>query len=244
MHSPATWPRAVLFDFDGVIVNSEPVHLRGFQLAAATEGIELTSAEYYRELIGYDDAGAWRKLFALHRKPLDDATLARVMERKFALMRELLETNQIPALPGVVELVHALRRHGRATAICSGAVRHEIAVMLAGVGLARYFDVVIGAEDVAVGKPDPSGYLLTAQCLSQSVGRPLRPQECLVIEDAPSVARAVRSVGFKAMAVATSFPIERLRADADWAVNTLLPDELCAAVPELGYLFSGQLENR
>src|SRR5688572_10568185 len=112
------WPAAVLFDFDGVIVNSEPVHLLGFQRAAATEGIELTADEYYRALIGYDDPGAWRRLFALHGKPLDDATLRRVMERKFALMRELLEGNEVPALPGVVELVGALHRGGRAMGIC------------------------------------------------------------------------------------------------------------------------------
>ena len=233
------WPAAVLFDFDGVIVNSEPVHLLGFQRAAATEGIELTADEYYRELIGYDDAGAWRRLFALHRKPLDDATLRRVMDRKFARMRDLLEGNEVPALPGVVELVHALHRAGRAMGICSGAVRHEITVMLAGVALERYFSVVTAAEDVAVGKPDPSGYLLTARRLSEKIGRPLRPQDCLVIEDAPSVARAVRPLGFRSLVVATSHPIDRVRGAGDWAVQTLRGDELSAAVPELSHLFNG-----
>ncbi len=233
------WPAAVLFDFDGVIVNSEPVHLRAFQRAAAAEGIELTSDEYYRELIGYDDVGAWRRLFALRGKPLDGATLRRMMDRKFAQMRELLEANQIPPLPGVVKLIHALHRTGRAMGICSGAVRHEIEVMLAGVRLESYFGVVTAAEDVAVGKPDPGGYALTAQRLSETIGRPLRPQDCLVIEDAPSVARAVRPLGFRALVVATSYPIERIQGAGDWAVQSLCANDLIATVPELSHLFNG-----
>ena len=237
------WPRAVLFDFDGVIVNSEPVHLRAFQAAAKTESIQLTDDEYYRELIGYDDPGAWRKLFARHGIPLDEPTLCRVMDRKFAQMRELLATDQIPPLSGVVELVGALRRHDVPMGICSGAIRNEIETMLAGVRLAEFFDVITAAEDVAVGKPDPAGYLLTARRLSEKIGRPLEARDCLVIEDAPSVARGVRSVGFKALLVATSYPIERLRGAADWAVQTLRAAELCSVVPELRHVFDGELED-
>jgi beta-phosphoglucomutase len=237
------FPRAVLFDFDGVIVNSEPVHLRAFQRAASTEAIALSDAEYFRELIGYDDPGAWRRLFELHRKPLNEATLHRVMERKFAFMRELLATNQIPPLPGVVELLRALRGRAIPTGICSGAVRYEIETMLAGVRLARDFDVITAADDVAVGKPDPQGYLLTARRLSEKIGRPIEPRECLVIEDAPAVARGVRSVGFKALLVATSYPIERLRGAGDWVVQTLRAPELASAVPELRHLFDGELEH-
>ena len=237
------FPRAVLFDFDGVIVNSEPVHLRAFQRAAAIESIHLSDDEYYRELIGYDDPGAWRKLFDLRRKPLDDATLRRVMERKFALMRDLLASNEVPPLPGVVDLVRALRRRGIAMGICSGAIRHEIETMLAGVRLAEFFDVITAAEDVPIGKPDPSGYLLTARRLSEKIGRALAPPDCLVIEDAPSVARGVRSVGFRALLVATSYPIERLRDAGDWSVQTLRAGELTPAVPELRHLFDAELEN-
>jgi beta-phosphoglucomutase len=160
------WPAAVLFDFDGVIVNSEPVHLRAFQLAAATEGINLTPQQYYRELIGYDDAGAWRRIFHLHDKPLNEKTLERAMQQKFALMRQLLQTNQIPALPGVHECVRTLDKQGLALAICSAAVREEIMAMLMGLGLAPLFPVITSAEDVAVGKPDPSCYLLTLARLS------------------------------------------------------------------------------
>jgi len=237
------FPRAVLFDFDGVIVNSEPVHLRAFQGAALSESIPLTDDEYYRELIGYDDPGAWRRLFELHHRPLDEPTLRRLMDRKFALMRELLETNQIPPLGGVVELVAALRRRGIAMGICSGAIRHEIETMLAGVRLAQFFDVITAAEDVPIGKPDPAGYLLTARRLAEKIGRPLEPRDCLVIEDAPSVARGVRSVGFKALLVATSYPIERLRGAGDWAVQTLRAGDLSSAVPELRHVFEGDLEH-
>src|SRR5688572_28147248 len=100
-------PAPVLFDIDGFIGHRVPGHLRVVQLADAGEGIQVTCDEYFIECIGYDDPGAWRRLFALRRRPLDEATLRRAMERKFARMRELLETNEIPALPGAVELVQA-----------------------------------------------------------------------------------------------------------------------------------------
>ncbi len=236
------WPEAVLFDFDGVIVNSEPVHLRAFQHAARALGIELSDEEYYRELIGFDDAGAWRRLFALHGRPLDEQALARVMRTKFDAMRELLETRQVPALPGVREFVEALAAHGKAMAVCSGAVRGEIEPMLRGVRLAQHFPVITAAEDVAVGKPDPGGYLLTVRRVSEMIGRALRPQDCLVVEDAPLVVRSVRGVGFRALGVATSCPASALDG-ADWVVRSLRREELTAAAPELGYLFDRTTED-
>lgn len=225
------WPAAVLFDFDGVIVNSEPAHLRAFQLAAATEGIELTLDEYYGELIGYDDRGAWRRVFELHDRRPDETAIQGVMREKFAQMRGILARQEIQPLPGARELIESL--HGRcAMAICSAAVREEVMTMLRGVRLDAFFPVVTCAEDVSVGKPDPGGYLLTMSRLSEMIGRSLTPPDCLVIEDAPAVVRSVKSVGFRALAVATSSPLSAL-SHADWATASLRREDLCPAAPDL-----------
>ena len=225
------WPRAVLFDFDGVIVNSEPLHFYAFHEVLKTEHIEITEDEYYREIIGFDDRGAFRKIFERRSRPLEPKVLLALMARKSGIMMDLIQDRRFTALPGVEEFVRSLWRT-RPLAICSGALREEIEAMLEGVSLRDCFPVIVAAEDVAVGKPDPSGYLLTLKLLSEKTKKPLAPADCLVVEDAPTVIRSVKAVGFPTLGVATSYPLMKL-ADADWAVKTLRPEEVLAEVPRL-----------
>jgi beta-phosphoglucomutase-like phosphatase (HAD superfamily) len=117
-------------------------------------------------------------------------------------------------------------------AICSGALKEEIESMLRGIGLRECFGIITAAEDVTIGKPDPQGYLLTAKVLSEQIGSPIRPEDCLVIEDAPTVARSVRAAGFKVLAVATTYPADKLR-DAHYITQTLAPAEVQRAIPQL-----------
>ena len=227
----STWPAAILFDFDGVIVNSEPLHLRGFQQVLAGEGIALSDDEYFAQLIGFDDRGAFAHIFGLHGRPLDAATAHRLESTKAATLQRMIDGGEFTALPGVDELVRGLARH-YPLAICSGALRAEIERMLDGIGLRSFFPVIVAAEDVTVGKPDPSGYLLTARLLGQRAGRTLSPADCLVIEDAPTVIRRVRDAGFSALGVATSYPIHALSV-ANYAVGQLTPAEVRAQIPQL-----------
>ena len=129
------------------------------------------------------------------------------------------------------EFVRSLWRT-RPLAICSGALREEIEAMLEGISLRDCFPVIVAAEDVTVGKPDPSGYLLTLKLLSEKIKKPLAPADCLVVEDAPTVIRSVKAVGFPTLGVATSYPLMKL-GDADWAVKTLRPEEVKQQVPRL-----------
>jgi len=225
------WPRAVLFDFDGVIVNSEPLHFYAFHEVLKTERIEISEDEYYREIIGFDDRGAFRKIFERRNRVLEPKILLALMARKSGIMMDLIQDRRFTALPGVEEFVRSLWRT-RPLAICSGALREEIEAMLEGVSLRDCFQVIVAAEDVAVGKPDPSGYLLTLKLLSEKTKKTLAPADCLVVEDAPTVIRSVKSVGFPTLGVATSYPLMKL-SDADWAVKTLRPDEVLAEVPRL-----------
>jgi beta-phosphoglucomutase len=225
------WPRAVLFDFDGVIVNSEPLHFYAFHEVLKTERIEISEDEYYREIIGFDDRGAFRKIFERRGRPLEPKTLLALMARKSGIMMDLIHDRRFTALPGVEEFVRSLWRT-RPLAICSGALREEIEAMLEGVSLRDCFMVIVAAEDVAVGKPDPSGYLLTLKLLAEKTKKPLTPADCLVVEDAPTVIRSVKAAGFPTLGVATSYPLMKL-TDADWAVKTLRPEEALAEVPRL-----------
>jgi beta-phosphoglucomutase len=225
------WPEAVLFDFDGVIVNSEPLHFLAFHEVLRGEKIELSEAEYYRELIGFDDKGAFKHVFENHGRELDPKTFLRVMTLKSEKMMDLIRARKYHTLPGVDEFVRGLWWH-YPLAICSGALREEIEAMLEGVALRECFKVIVAAEDVTVGKPDPQGYLLCAEQLGRKVKKTLRPKDCLIVEDAPTVIRGVKQVGFKTLGVATSYPAEKLQ-DADWVVKDLKIGTVKAAVPEL-----------
>jgi HAD superfamily hydrolase (TIGR01509 family) len=228
------WPKAVLFDFDGVIVHSEPLHCRAFQEVLAREGIALGEDEYYRELIGFDDEGCLRHLFAYRGLPLDESRLKKLAQDKQQRMADLIHSGQFHALPGVENFISRLAANDVPVAICSGAIRQEIEPMLKAVGLSSHFPIIVAAADVDVGKPDPRGYRLAAKLLSQKIGRPLEPADCLIVEDAPSVIRSVRAAGFKVLGVAGSYPLSKL-GEATWAVKSLEPDQI-AAIDALAWL--------
>lgn len=227
-----SWPHAVLFDFDGVLCNSEPLHFFAFQEVLAAERIELSEADYYNEMIGFDDKGAFKHLFTLRGRELDPKTFLRVMTRKNEVMMDLIQRRKFEPLPGVEEFVRGLWRHCP-LGICTGALREEVEAMLEGLALRDCFHAIVAAEDVEVGKPDPSGYVLTAKILSEKhAKKPLKPQDCLIVEDAPTVIRAVKAIGFPTLAVATSYPVEKL-GEADYVVKDLTPGEVAKRVPAL-----------
>jgi len=213
------WPAAVIFDFDGVLVNSEPLHFQAFRDVLALEEIALSEEEYYGELIGFDDKGAFRHVFEKRNLELKPKVYLALMARKSHAMMELIYRQQFSPLPGAEEFVRTLWRRCP-LAICSGALREEIEAMLEGVKLRDCFPIITAAEDVAVGKPDPSGYLQTMKLIGEKNDRKLEPKDCLIVEDAPAVIKSVRKVGFPVLAVATSYPLDKL-GEANWRVKTL-----------------------
>lgn len=225
------WPRAVLFDFDGVLVNSEPLHFYAFQEVLKQEGIELTEAEYYQDFIGFDDRGSFKKVYEKNGRTLDPKTFLRVMTQKKNRMMAQIRRRQYRALPGAEEFVRSVWRH-YPLAVCSGSMREEVETMLEGVRLRDCFPTVVASEDVTLGKPDPQGYLLCTEQISQRIRKRLEPADCLIIEDAPAVIRSVRTVGFPTLGVATSHSADKL-SEANWVVKSLDCDEVQKLIPGL-----------
>jgi beta-phosphoglucomutase len=225
--------RAILFDFDGVLVNSELLHLRAFQRAGQDAGIEITEAEYFRDCIGFDDRGCWRQLAKNRGLTLDNATLLGLLTYKAQVVREFIHSRQFSALPGVPELVRALYRD-YALGICSGALREEIETMLEGIGLRDCFRVITAAEDVSRGKPDPEGYLKTASELARLTGKTIRPAHALVVEDAPRVIARARKAGFPTAGVPTHYGHDEL--NADYALKSLQIEDVRKTIPSLKLL--------
>lgn len=213
--------RAVLFDFDGVIVNTEPVHWSAMNEVLSMHGLAPVAWEQYcQEMLGLDDRGLFAGAYAKAQKPLSPELLQALIDEKSK--RFLKQAGQEPVvMPGAAEFIEMLT--GRyLLGVCSGALRREIEVILEAAGLRRHFATIVSSEDVERGKPDPQGYLLTMRRL-QEIARldpPLAPAECLVVEDSYPGIEAGKEAGMACLAVGTSVQGELL-LEADAVVGSL-----------------------
>jgi beta-phosphoglucomutase len=224
--------KAVVFDFDGIIVDSEPLHYRAFQRVLEPLGAGYSWQEYVERYLGFDDRDAFREAFRVNRLPLDDETLAGMIAAKAALFHDVAAEGVVP-YPGVVELVRALA--GTVPlAICSGALRSDIEPVLRMISLADAFDCMVTAEDVPTSKPDPASYLLAVRCLQQHFpDAGITAGQTVAIEDTPAGIHSAKGAGLQVLAVSNSYPPAALAA-ADRvvaALSGLTVEELRHLVP-------------
>ncbi|MGC4034039.1 MAG: HAD family phosphatase [Tepidisphaeraceae bacterium] len=224
------WPLAVLFDFDGVLVHSEPLHFLALKTIADKEHLTLTEELYYQELIGFDDRGAVQRLLELNHKPTTPAVVLRLLADKQRIAAGLIHDRHFDALPGVEATVRGLWRN-YPLAICSGAISSEIELMLDAVSLRDCFRAIVSADDVKFGKPDPDCYLYGIAQLSRAE-RIIEPKDCVVFEDAPRVIDRLKPLGFYCVGLAGKIPAERF-SNADAIITALTPEEVKANVPTL-----------
>ena len=200
---------AIIFDFDGVIADTEPLHYAGLRQTLAEIGISLTESDYYANYLGYDDRGCFIAALTAHQHPTDSAALAQLMERKAHAYLESVKDHPV-IFPGVHEFV----REAVAVyplAIASGALRHEIEVILEQAGLRKEFSHITSAEDVTRGKPDPQPFLNTLNALNrQRREQAITAGSCLVIEDSIPGIRGAKTAGMKVLAVANTHTIQDL----------------------------------
>jgi HAD superfamily hydrolase (TIGR01509 family) len=204
--------RAVVFDFDGVIVDSEPLILKLTQEIAAREGWTISEEEYYRDYLALDDRGIVERLYASHGRPLDVAQRDEVVAWKGQRYQEIIRDG-LPPISGAVEFVTEMASHFP-LAIASGSLGVEIHHLLTKMGLRDKFSVLATADDCQRSKPDPEIYLLALfrlRALPSFRDQPLQSGDCLAIEDAPLGVVAAQAAGFKCLALAHSRPPSELQ---------------------------------
>jgi beta-phosphoglucomutase len=189
--------RAVVFDFDGVIANSEPLHFRAFHDVLAAEGVTLTEADYYARYLGYNDQRAFREIGAERDRRWDDRTVAELIDRKARLMEDIEQHASI-LFPGAHEAIEQLARRCP-LAIASGALRAEIERKLQREQLTGCFAVIVAGDDGVPSKPAPDPYLRAVERLGAIHGS-MPPSHCVAVEDSPwglesAVLAGLRTVG-------------------------------------------------
>jgi HAD superfamily hydrolase (TIGR01509 family) len=202
--------RAILFDFDGTIVLSEPLHFAAFAEVLAKRGITLSEASYYERYLSLTDRECVERM-------IDDFALPELRSQANQLLREKTEAMNeqlargVPLCRGVQAFIAAAAARS-VLAVVSCGLRREIEGVLSRARLDEFFPVVVSAEDVSAGKPDPEGYRLGWQRLRSGGLVDLALGECLVIEDSPKGIDAAHAAGMRVVAFPHTRPAGELAA--------------------------------
>ena len=201
--------RAIIFDFDGVIADTEPLHFAALRQVLAGIDIVLTEPEYYADYLGFDDHGCLTEALHRHHRPVTSDLLVQLMGQK-ALAYLTAVKQHLAIFPGVRELVQeAAERYP--LAVASGALRNEIELILEESGLRKAFRHITSAEDVIRGKPAPDPFIHAMAGLNRSCANlSLTPADCLVIEDSLPGIRGALAAGMKVLAVANTHALQDL----------------------------------
>ena len=223
--------QAIFFDFNGVIIDDERIHLKAYREVLLAENVPLTDEDYFASL-GMDDAAFVRAAYARAGRPLTDEVMHALIKREHELHRQFI-TNDLPVPAGVVTFIKEAARHYQ-LGIVSMAERSEIDYVLELAGLKQEFSIIVSAEPGLPHKPAPDCYQRGLELLyemRQAARRlPLLANECLVIEDAPPGIAAARAAGMRTVGVTTTVPECQLRdaqADivtpnlSDWAIDAV-----------------------
>lgn len=186
--------KAVIFDFDGVLVDSEPLHEWSIRESVKPLGWDFEHEQFLAQIVGKGDENAYRKIAEWNGATVSDEKIREMLEAKWALMKRGIVEGRYTVQPGADEAAAAADRRGVA-GVCSGSVRDTVVTMLEHCGLSRHVREVVCADDVTRVKPDPEGYLACAAKLGA------KPGECMVVEDTPTGVRAGKAAGMLVVGV-------------------------------------------
>lgn len=207
---------AVIFDFDGVIINSQLMHYQACCEALKSFDIRINYEDYVKQYCGLSDIEAFQKILRMHCHIFSYEDISNMVEcKKKSYIKQIDSHGELPFIPNVELYISQLIENQKKLAICSGSSRKEVLSVLARLeqgNLKQYFETIITIDDVNKGKPDPEGYLLALSHLN------IQANNCLVIEDSPRGVAAAKQAGIKVTALLTTHKKQDLY-EADEIVN-------------------------
>lgn len=220
--------KAVLFDFNGVIINDEALHDKLLSDLLIEENLRPKPGEFWEICLGRSDRACLVDLFERRGRILTEKQLDDLIARKSRAYRLQLETiEKLPIYPGLDDLIFRLKAAQIKLGIVSGALRNEIDLVLERTNLAAAFPIVVSGDDITVSKPEPDGYLLAVERLNHAYpDLLLQPQECLAIEDTFAGIQAAKRAGMSVVGVANTYPFHMMQRHSNWAVDYLSELEL------------------
>jgi beta-phosphoglucomutase len=208
--------QAIVFDFDGVLADSEMLHLRVYRELLEPSGVSISTEDYFARYLGSDDEGVFQQVAIDYKLLLGDEEIELLIAEKARRFEALVAAGGVmyPTTAACVRRLAAVWPLG----IASGALRGEIELMLNGARLADAFKFIVAAGDTDHGKPAPDPYLRAAELHG------VPPGACVAIEDSHAGLESARSAGMRTIGIANTYPRDTLTADA--VIGSL--DELTA----------------
>lgn len=200
---------AIIFDFDGVIVDTEPLHYKSFQRVLKPLDLGFSWQEYVETYMGFDDRDAFMEAFAAGGRSIDSDMLQSLIVQKALLFQEVIRDG-VTVYPGVVDLIHRLHTEKIPLAISSGALRSDIDPILEILGLQKCFNIIVTAEDVTKSKPDPECYQLAFNRLCHQHKTSHSKTLAIAIEDTPAGILSAKLAGLQVIGVSNSYLPEKL----------------------------------
>jgi beta-phosphoglucomutase len=210
---------AVIFDFDGVIVDTEPMHYRSFQRVLEPLDLGFSWKDYVETYMGFDDRDAFMEAFAAGGRKLNPDALHSLIMKKALFFQDVIRGG-VTAYPGVVDLIQHLHAWKIPLAICSGALRSDIDPILKILEIQECFDTLVTAEDVTKSKPDPECYQLAFNRLCNLRKKPCAKSFTVAVEDTPAGILSARLAGLQVIGVSNSYLPEKL-VDASFVTDSL-----------------------
>jgi HAD superfamily hydrolase (TIGR01509 family) len=211
--------QAIILDFDGVIADSERLHLRAFQETLAATPVTLSRDAYYAHYLGFDDHGVFRQVSADQGRPFDTATVDRLVADKGRRYEALTAAGEM-LYPGVASFVKTAAARVP-LAVASGAQTHEVDDVLVRAGLREHFAAVVGADQTAASKPAPDPYLEAFARLGRATGRTMSVRRTVAVEDSRRGLESARAAGLRTVAVTNTYAADALVGHAELVVEGL-----------------------
>jgi len=220
--------KAVLFDFNGVIINDEPLHDKLLEKILLEENLRMKPGEFWEVCLGRSDRTCLSELLNRRGRVVSEEYLTDLITRKSRYYQaELEKIEKLPTYPGLEDFIYQIRSAHLPMAVVSGARRAEIEMVLNRINLADHFPVIVAGDDITTSKPEPDGYLLAVDRLNEKFpDLKLQPAECLAIEDTFAGVEAAKRAGMQVVGLATSYPFHMMQRCSNWAVDYFTDLEL------------------
>ncbi|VEP15693.1 HAD-superfamily hydrolase, subfamily IA, variant 3 [Hyella patelloides LEGE 07179] len=220
--------KAVLFDFNGVIINDETIHQELITDILLGENLRSDSYDFQRFCLGRSDRACLRDILKNRGRVVSEDYLNKLINRKtIAYKQKLSQLETLPIYPGLNEFLNQLQQEQLVVGLVTGALKQEALFVLEKISLVQYFSIIVAGDDITSSKPEPDGYLLAVSKISQQYPElNLQPNECLVIEDTYAGIEAAKRAGMQVVGISHTYPLHMLQRRADWTVDYLADIEI------------------
>jgi len=213
--------KAILLDFNGVIINDEAIHRELVEDLLLQENLAPIAKDYPQCCLGRGDRACLRELLVRRGRAISEDYLSKLVAIKTKAYRQrLYSLESIPIYPGLEPFLVQLQSKALYIGLVTGSLRSEVEAILAQANLSHYFQVIVAGDEVNQGKPDPEGYLKAVERLNQQFPEAaIAAANCLVIEDTPVGIQAGKQAGMQVAGVANSYPFHFMQRQAHWAID-------------------------